>query len=428
MPKEGRSRVWWCRRLSEFAAGSAFGRGEMPGQGTWARQQVEGIRLCPAHYGASSDGRGQPIRCRCNWHKPADSRRTAPGAAHLGGRRRTPGAAHLGGRRRTPGAAHLGGRRRTPGAAHLGGRRRTPGAAHLGGRRPRSRCRFEVGAHSCRSLMSKGPYRRVRRVLDASGWYYLAGEYHSCGQCAGTFVSYDHRLLRQLPDGRRGLFPAVLTHKLACDRDVVVSMRGRTLGNSPTACRNRTAELHDETWGALATAYYDDVRRHREGAKALRQAPISYDVLQRPPAVPSAAWFLACHVNRGHRLTELTPPGHEPLLPNYRAPREYTGELIGLDLLGTQSELGVPTEMELLDAAIDQLTDEQVAAAADDGEAPDDLEAATAAPLDADESDSGDSDGTAYGGIRTRIMWCRELLEMTGLQLYPINETTLITW
>ena len=70
------------------------------------------------------------------------------------------------------------------------------------------------------------------------------------------------------------------------------------------------------------------------------------------------------------------------------------GELIGLDLLGTQSELGVPTEMELLDAAIDQLTDEQVAAAADDGEAPDDLEAATAAPLDADESDSGDSDGT----------------------------------
>ncbi|KAF0310612.1 hypothetical protein FJT64_018408 [Amphibalanus amphitrite] len=50
-----------------------------------------------------------------------------------------------------------------------------------------------------------------------------------------------------LPGGRRGLFPAVLTHKPACDRAVVVRLRGRTLGNSPTACRNSTAELHDET-------------------------------------------------------------------------------------------------------------------------------------------------------------------------------------
>ncbi|KAF0299778.1 hypothetical protein FJT64_027563 [Amphibalanus amphitrite] len=101
-----------------------------------------------------------------------------------------------------------------------------------------------------RSLMSKGPYRRVHRVLDTSGWYYLAGEYHgeyhSCGQCAGTSVSYDHRLLRQLPNGRRGLFPAVLTHMLACDRAATVRLQGRTLGNSPTACRNSTAELHDE--------------------------------------------------------------------------------------------------------------------------------------------------------------------------------------
>ena len=42
----------------------------------------------------------------------------------------------------------------------------------------------------------------------------------------------------------------------------------------------------------------------------------------------------------------------------------HTGELIGLDLLGTQSELGVPTELELVDAAIDQLTDRPVEAEA----------------------------------------------------------------
>ena len=27
-----------------------------------------------------------------------------------------------------------------------------------------------------------------------------------------------------------------------------------------------------------------------------------------------------------HRLTELTPPEHRPLLPNYQPPREYTGQ------------------------------------------------------------------------------------------------------
>ena len=93
-------------------------------------------------------------------------------------------------------------------------------------------------AHNCdfadSSLTSKGVYHRVRRVLDTSEWYYLAGEYHSCGQCSGTFISYDWRQLRQLPDGRRGLFPAVLTHKVACDRR---SSCGCEEGRSATARR-----------------------------------------------------------------------------------------------------------------------------------------------------------------------------------------------
>ena len=29
-----------------------------------------------------------------------------------------------------------------------------------------------------------------------------------------------------------------------------------------------------------------------------------------------------------------------------------------------------------------------------------------------------------YGGLRTRVMWCRVLLEMTSLQPFPINEKT----
>ena len=69
MPKEGRGRSWWNRRLAEYAAGSRFGRGETPGHGTWARQQVDRIRLCPVQYGARIDGRGQPLRCGCGWHR-----------------------------------------------------------------------------------------------------------------------------------------------------------------------------------------------------------------------------------------------------------------------------------------------------------------------------------------------------------------------
>ena len=86
-------------------------------------------------------------------------------------------------------------------------------------------------------MVSKGSYNHERRVLDTSGWYYLAGEYHSCGQSSAKFISWDQRLLRQLPEVRRGHSPAILTHKMACDSSIAVRMRGQTLGNSPIACR-----------------------------------------------------------------------------------------------------------------------------------------------------------------------------------------------
>ena len=72
-------------------------------------------------------------------------------------------------------------------------------------------------------------YNRVCLVLDTKDFYYLAGEYMECG-CSGTFNSWDRRLLAQLTDGARALFPAVLTGKYTCDRVVVAMMRPRTLG------------------------------------------------------------------------------------------------------------------------------------------------------------------------------------------------------
>ena len=88
------------------------------------------------------------------------------------------------------------------------------------------------------SLRSKGLYHRVRLVVDLKNYYYLAGEYMDCRACAGTFISWDHRILCQLSDGVRARFPVLLTHKYACDKSVVALLRSRTLGNSPTALRN----------------------------------------------------------------------------------------------------------------------------------------------------------------------------------------------
>lgn len=89
-----------------------------------------------------------------------------------------------------------------------------------------------------KSLTSKGLYNRVRLVLDMTSYYYLAAQYQECPGCKGTFIAYDSRLLRQLPDGIRARFPAVLTHKYACDQGVVAMLRSRTLGNSPSALQN----------------------------------------------------------------------------------------------------------------------------------------------------------------------------------------------
>ena len=81
---------------------------------------------------------------------------------------------------------------------------------------------FDFKCPNCnKSLRSKGIYHRVRLVLDMKDFYYLAAEYLDCNLCNGTFISYDNKILDQLPYGVRAKFPAVLTYKYACDQAVV---------------------------------------------------------------------------------------------------------------------------------------------------------------------------------------------------------------
>ncbi len=95
--------------------------------------------------------------------------------------------------------------------------------------------------------------------------YILAGEYMGCRECKGTYISWDERILTQLSAGTRQLFPVVLTRKYACDRAIFSLLRGHTLGNSPTALRNRLLEMHSEEWVRSQLKYLSDCCFHKQG-------------------------------------------------------------------------------------------------------------------------------------------------------------------
>ena len=118
------------------------------------------------------------------------------------------------------------------------------------------------------SLRSKGPYNRVRLVLNLKDQYYLAAEYMECRKCSGTCITWDQRMLNQLSDGIRARFPVVLTHKYACDQAVVTLLRARTLGNSPSALKGSLQEVHSEEWLRKQLCYLSECQRHRKGLQA----------------------------------------------------------------------------------------------------------------------------------------------------------------
>ena len=162
---------------------------------------------------------------------------------------------------------------------------------------PRKMWRVDFLCPRCSvSLHSKGPYNRVRLVLDVRDMYYLAGEYMHCVKCTGSFVSWDHRMLAQLSDGVKARFPVVLTYKYACDQAIISLLRARTIGNSPTALCNNLQEVHNEEWLRKMLCYLSDCERHRSGLQRMGIAPPDYPPAAPVPRFPTPKWFLAVHV------------------------------------------------------------------------------------------------------------------------------------
>ncbi|EFX81109.1 hypothetical protein DAPPUDRAFT_317786 [Daphnia pulex] len=101
---------------------------------------------------------------------------------------------------------------------------------------PRKMWVFDFKCPSCsdsQSLTSKRLYNRVRNVIDLTCRYYIGAEYLECRSCRGTLISYDTRLLSQLPDAYQVRFPVTLTRKYACNSSVINLMHLRTLEKQP---------------------------------------------------------------------------------------------------------------------------------------------------------------------------------------------------
>ena len=136
-------------------------------------------------------------------------------------------------------------------------------------------------------------------VLDVKDFYYLATENLDCNVCKMTILSYDDRILNQLPFGICVKFPAVLTYKYACDQAVVSLLRSRTLGNSPTTLQHKFLEVHSEEWLRRQAMYLHD-------CLLLGQPIPVYDNAGKLRAVPSAKWFLAAYIRDAwSRLAEI---------------------------------------------------------------------------------------------------------------------------
>ena len=86
------------------------------------------------------------------------------------------------------------------------------------------------------TMVSAGMYKRLRKVFDISGIFYMGTEYLKCNNklCKKKLAGWHPAIFAQLDLAHASLFPAVLSYKLAVSKTVINMMKERTLGNSIT--------------------------------------------------------------------------------------------------------------------------------------------------------------------------------------------------
>ncbi|XP_030216065.1 uncharacterized protein LOC115546731 [Gadus morhua] len=146
----------------------------------------------------------------------------------------------------------------------------------------------------CQKHLTKcGMYKTIRKVLDIDGWYLMATEYLECRRCRRKVAAWSQEVVRQLGEGHRALFPAILTYKLACDRRVIIQLRERTRGNSATQLQKKLCEAHTEAW-MRRSIHYLSVMEPFTSTGVVRQCT---PPPKPSPDVPQYGWLLVvyCH-------------------------------------------------------------------------------------------------------------------------------------
>ncbi|KAG7524491.1 hypothetical protein JOB18_012650 [Solea senegalensis] len=140
-------------------------------------------------------------------------------------------------------------------------------------------------------LMAAGLYETVRRVLDMSGWYFMATECLQCSACNKKIVGWSQDIVDQLDVAHREQFPAVLTYNLSCDKAVIRQLNERTLGNSVARLSASLVEQHSREWMARSIQYLSVLRKLR--APGAPPKEVSIPKLMK---VPELTWFSRVYI------------------------------------------------------------------------------------------------------------------------------------
>lgn len=107
-------------------------------------------------------------------------------------------------------------------------------------------------------------------------------------------AAWSHDILNQLDPVHREMFPAVLTYRLSCDKEIVRWMRGRSLGNSSTSAYRNLCVRHREHWIAQTTHYLSVVGKFPDYATDPSRLTTQ---LPQMVSVPFPAWLLSVYAN-----------------------------------------------------------------------------------------------------------------------------------
>ncbi|KAL2082092.1 hypothetical protein ACEWY4_021910 [Coilia grayii] len=134
-------------------------------------------------------------------------------------------------------------------------------------------------------LVCAGLYETVRRVLDMSGWYFMATECLECSSCHKKVAGWSHDVLEQLDITHREEFPAVLTYQLSCDRAVIGLLKEHTLGYSASRIHASLVKQHTREWVARSTSYLSVLRKLR--APGAAPQVVTLPTMHQVPDAPS---------------------------------------------------------------------------------------------------------------------------------------------